>query len=252
MATFTAATKNPSAFPTRAPAQSRVGVFVAITCSDPNDSCDLYSDDCRTHAQLVSPSKDPIGYVGGLNIYAYVLLRPLHTLDPLGLIPPDHTDPRKDPHSRWPYVPGGPLGPKTPPQDPFRSLPGTLDAMCANCCDSQYCECAGDGNAMRKILDDVWRKHWGNGPLYPNKGAGDDSVGGYYCTEWANFFHDSLSFTSWDSTCFAFDRMQAFKTDGSGKMHAWVRITVGKGGPGCEINIDDGWGNGVMLIRVNR
>ena len=83
MATFTAATKNPSAFPTRAPAQSRVGVFVAITCSDPNDSCDLYSDDCRTHAQLVSPSRDPIGYIDGYNIYrAYYVPT---GLDPLGL-----------------------------------------------------------------------------------------------------------------------------------------------------------------------
>ena len=69
MVTFATATKNNPSFPTRAPAQRRVDHFVAITCSDPNDSCDLYSDDCRTHAQLVSPSRDPIGYHGMSSLY---------------------------------------------------------------------------------------------------------------------------------------------------------------------------------------
>ncbi len=70
MLTFAAATKTTSTFPTRAPAQRRVDNFVAITCSYPSDSCDLYSDDCRSHAQLVSPSRDPIRYVDGMSMYA--------------------------------------------------------------------------------------------------------------------------------------------------------------------------------------
>ena len=69
MVTFAAATKNSSSFPTRAPGQRRVDHFVAITCSVPSDSCDLYNDDCRTLAQLVSPSRDPIGLRGGFNTY---------------------------------------------------------------------------------------------------------------------------------------------------------------------------------------
>ena len=69
MVTFAAATKNSHSFPTRAPAQCRVSHFVAITCSDPDDSCDLYNSNCRSHAKLVSPSRDPIGYVDGALMY---------------------------------------------------------------------------------------------------------------------------------------------------------------------------------------
>ncbi len=68
MVTFAAATKNSPSFPTRAPAQCRVTHFVAITCSVPIDSCDLLNADCRTHAQLVSPSRDPIGFVDRVKV----------------------------------------------------------------------------------------------------------------------------------------------------------------------------------------
>ncbi|MDX1926578.1 MAG: hypothetical protein SFV81_08670 [Pirellulaceae bacterium] len=85
MVTFATATKTTSTIPTRAPAQHRVDHFVAITCPDPSDSCDLYSDDCRTHAQLVSPSRDPIGYFGGPNLQGYVTFNPLTKVDPKGL-----------------------------------------------------------------------------------------------------------------------------------------------------------------------
>ncbi len=83
MLTFAAATKTTSTFPTRAPAQRRVDNFVAITCSYPSDSCDLYSDDCRSHAQLVSPSRDPIGYEDWVNQYRFGC--PIDGLDPSGL-----------------------------------------------------------------------------------------------------------------------------------------------------------------------
>ncbi|MDX1926343.1 MAG: hypothetical protein SFV81_07495 [Pirellulaceae bacterium] len=86
MATFAAATKPTSTIPTCAPAQRRVDHFVAITCSDPNDSCDLYSDDCRSHAQLVSPSRDPIGFEAGSTcLYEYCHSNPVRSIDPSGL-----------------------------------------------------------------------------------------------------------------------------------------------------------------------
>ncbi len=84
MVTFAAATKNSPSFPTRAPAQCRVTHFVAITCSVPIDSCDLLNADCRTHAQLVSPSRDPIGYVGGFALCLYTGSNPLVRLDASG------------------------------------------------------------------------------------------------------------------------------------------------------------------------
>ena len=84
MVTFAAATRTTSTIPPRAPAQRRVDHFVAFTCSDPNDSFDLYSDDCRSHAQLVSPSRDPIGYHDGKNQYNYLETKILSWLDPSG------------------------------------------------------------------------------------------------------------------------------------------------------------------------
>ena len=85
--TFAAATKNSHSFPTRAPAQYRVSHFVAITCSDPDDSCDLHNDDCRSYAQLVSPSRDPIGFKGSeWGLYDYTSSRPLYRNDPSGRV----------------------------------------------------------------------------------------------------------------------------------------------------------------------
>ena len=83
MVTFAASTKATTTYPTRAPAQCRLSHFVAITCSDPNDSFDLYNDDCRTLAQLVSPSRDPIGYVDTSLLYQFLAGRAKFT-DPLG------------------------------------------------------------------------------------------------------------------------------------------------------------------------
>jgi hypothetical protein len=86
MVTFAAATKNTPSFPSRAPAQSRVDHFVAITCSDPNDSCDLYNTDCRSYAQLVSPSRDPVGFEGSKwGLYEAFLSAALLGKDPTGL-----------------------------------------------------------------------------------------------------------------------------------------------------------------------
>ena len=62
MVAFSVATQKPPSLPPRAPAQVRVGRFVAITCSVPNHSCDFYKADFPTHVQLVSSSRDPIGY----------------------------------------------------------------------------------------------------------------------------------------------------------------------------------------------
>ncbi len=120
MVTFAAATRTTSTIPPRTPAQRRVDHFVAITCSDPNDSCDSYNADCRSHAQLVSPSRDPIsaktwsgakfdeeyypidyevyckmksalptsyitGYVDCMNLFQYAMSKPQRFLDPSGL-----------------------------------------------------------------------------------------------------------------------------------------------------------------------
>ena len=89
MVTFATATKNSPSFPTRAPAQRRVCHSVANTCSVPNDSLDLFKAACRTQAQLVSPSRDPIGFAGSpWNAYRYVHCGPTNWEDPSGLLEP--------------------------------------------------------------------------------------------------------------------------------------------------------------------
>ena len=85
MVTFAAARKNIPSIPTRAPAQRRVRHSVANTCSVPSESRDLYNADCRTLAQLVSPSRDPIGFDDGNNLWRAYFAFQMDSTDPLGL-----------------------------------------------------------------------------------------------------------------------------------------------------------------------
>ncbi len=84
MVTFADATKSTCPIPTRAPARHRAGGFVAITCTVPHPARPLYESSNRTQAQLVSPSRDPIGYADGRNSYRHVSNSPLANRDPFG------------------------------------------------------------------------------------------------------------------------------------------------------------------------
>lgn len=85
MVAFNVATQKPPSLPSRASAQVRVGRFVVITCSVPNHSCDLYKADSRTGAQLVSSSRDPIGYEEGMHMQCAYFALKMDSTDPLGL-----------------------------------------------------------------------------------------------------------------------------------------------------------------------
>jgi|GEM_PF-5762726 len=204
---------------------------------------------------LESFTRDPIGFKGGDNFYSFVLGWAMSAVDPSGLdgypLGPwvgGQQYPYLLPGQRVPGHPHNPTGPvpSIPPvRNPFNSLFPLLSGMCNTCCsDSGACKCGGDANKITDALNDVWRENYGRGPTGPNQGPGDDTVGGFYCSQWSNLFHDALSAVQQGSSCFSFDRVRSDRTDGSGRMHAWVRISVGRGGPGCEVNADDGWGNG--------
>ena len=82
MVSFTTPAKLTPSTPPGAPAPSRVGHFVAISCSVSDDSRDLFNADSRTQAQLVSPSRDPIGYLGSPNLFEFNIY--LVSVDPQG------------------------------------------------------------------------------------------------------------------------------------------------------------------------
>jgi len=84
MVTFATPSKLAPSTPPRAPAPSRVGHFVAISCSVSDDSRDLFNADSRTQAQLVSPSRDPIGYEDAYSTYGFVGNNPTNWKDPSG------------------------------------------------------------------------------------------------------------------------------------------------------------------------
>ena len=170
------------------------------------------------------------------------------------------------PWSPYPY-PSSPLpipsvwAPTPPPRNPFDCLAAALYGLCSTCCSSQECECDGDSFAIANVLNNVWNTKYNQGPManpgwdvwwgqHINWWMGeddpyrDDSVGGYYCNDWAEMFEQSVSTLDLNSSCFKFERLEITNKANPKRIHQFVKITVGSGGNGCEFFVDDGWGNG--------
>jgi RHS repeat-associated protein len=199
-------------------------------------------------------TRDPIGFEGSqYDLYFFCAGMVLSSVDPSGL-DAGTALPWQFPLNPPPRVPGGPpLPPGAPPPkvsyqqglDGLDNIGPMLANMCSKCCNGRYCDCIGDAAKIRDALKDTWTKNYGYGPKGPNQGAGDDTVGGYFCDDWANMFQSALTKLMLNSGCMSFHRMAAFQPPiPGGPMHAWVRISIGNGGGGCEANADDGWGNG--------
>jgi RHS repeat-associated protein len=203
--------------------------------------------------------RDPIGYWGGpWCLYQYCDAMPHVSVDPSGL-DAGTALPWMFPRNPPPRVPGGPpLPPGAPPprvsyEDGIRGLDAIsrmLGQLCLSCCTDDDCGCVQDALQIKDALLHVWRSNYGYGPLGANQGGIDDSVGGHLCWEWTNMFYDAVSRLQRRSTCYTFHRMRMDRNEPySGypdfdPMHAFIRISVGDGGTGCELNVDDGWGTG--------
>ncbi len=209
-----------------------------------------------TTTPIESFTRDPIGFEGSeWNLYELFAGAPFSYVDPYGLQIGFYPKGRPT-GPGGPRIPGGPpLSPGAPPpkvsyQDGLNGLDAIgpmIAGMCDKCCNQKYCDCMGDAAKIRDALKDTWTQNYGYGPLGPNRGPGDDSVGGFLCWEWANMFSSALTRLMLNSGCMSFHRMATVRFPAivpRNPMHAWVRISIGNGGPGCEANADDGWGNG--------
>jgi RHS repeat-associated protein len=201
--------------------------------------------------------RDPIRFEGSLwNLHEFCDSTALNDMDPNG------TDTIvRPPRKRRPRIPGGPPLPPgyPPPKVSYQQGLAGLDAigpmiasMCSECCNESYCDCMGDAAKIRDALVSTWKSNYGYGPRGPNTGPGDDTVGGYFCWEWANMFYNAVTSLSLKSGCMSFHRMMVAKPplpNGIIPIHAWLRISIGNGGTDCEANADDGWGNGSSSNR---
>jgi hypothetical protein len=243
MVTFATATKTTSTIPPRAPAQRRLDHFVAITCSDPNDSCDLYNNDCRTLAQLVSPSRDPIGYFAGTGLQPYVGNSPLVYLDPRGLC-----DIEVYPSGTF-YVDPSSYDPEsTRPTADWQLriwLKARLSAVCSSCnycnpnapkdCDEAKCrtDAANIANAVGNTLQNNWNpnplthSYYGyNNTFWYTWGwpfASNERHNGYFCSRWAQALLGAVRSVS--SSCFSSRMEYGGDTLVTGRIHLWVAIT---------------------------
>jgi RHS repeat-associated protein len=218
--------------------------------------------------------RDPIGYEGSpWNLQEFCHGWALKSVDPSGLDGPPlgpwiggQQYPYLFPGQSLPGHPHNPVGPPGPPRNPFNGLGSRLAEMCSSCCSGNSCVCASDGFDIERSLNDVWNSNYGNGPnsvssmswsiyfgycINQALGEPDDTVGGYYCYDWASLFNTGMVGLN-GSGCFQ-TRVREIthntETDPNGNplIHQYVEITMGNGGPGCTLNIDDGWGNGSFI-----
>ena len=210
-------------------------------------------------------TRDPIGFKGGaFNISEYCHGSSFNFMDPSGQqIRPNPSVPWAPyPYPTSPLPPTPPSAP-LPPRNPFNGLGMQLAAMCSTCCRQESCECASDSFDVEQALNNAWNINYGNGPHSVSNmspvvyfgycinqlcGERDDTIGGYYCYDWSSMLNSSLPGSN-RSSCFSSSRKEVThntETDANGNplIHAYVEITIGNGGPGCTLNVDDGWGNG--------
>ena len=68
------------------------------------------------------------------------------------------------------------------------------------CCTPE--ECKKDAKAIIDALVGAWNRNYGNGPHSDARGS--DTVGGYFCWDWANIFNDAIQ--KLDPNCVSYEQ----------------------------------------------
>ena len=164
-------------------------------------------------------SRDPLGYVDGMSLYAGYFAQ-LFAVDPSGL--------------------------KANKQAGAKAIKNSLAQLieeCKCCVDkSKVDQCKKEAKSIVDALAKMWTKHWGKGPGN-DKAKKSDTVGGYFCWDWANAFQDaaeSVNFTIWKNS---FQKFKKKTVKGKTSVHYAVLITIANPkGKDCDgFSYDDGF-----------
>jgi len=170
-------------------------------------------------------NSDPYGEAGGLNLMDFVADDPINVIDYLGL------KLTKDGGAQ--EILGG-----------LANLQAACDKGCGffHCCTKKHCK--EEAAQLVQLLADAWTRNYGNGP-YNDNAPGSDTVGGYFCWDWAGIFNNAVASTKFK--CFSFTiGMAAAPTVGDGTpVHYYLQIYACKRKKdGFTVSFDDGFYDG--------
>jgi RHS repeat-associated protein len=191
-------------------------------------------------------SRDPIGYLDGMSLYAGRFAT--RGLDPFGLqTNPSENSPNDSTTSDGiydaKYIAGiGGIG----------NLAAILGARCASCADKSSCtktDCQNDASRIADAMLSAWKANYGMGPFSGPKHP--QACGNWYCYNWSELFKDAFDRVGSDCFSASIETSQR-PPDPLGKdktrfIHVYLVITVGddddeKGK--CSVTVDDGFADG--------
>ncbi len=129
------------------------------------------------------PSRDPVAERGGLNLLAFAGNELVNMVDNLRL------KLSKD-------------GGAKAINDELSSLQAACDKRRGffHCCSKKHCN--QEAAQLVQLLADAWKRNYGSGP-HDDNAPGSDTVGGYFCWDWATIFQNAASSTKFK--CFSFE-----------------------------------------------
>ncbi len=139
--------------------------------------------------------------------------------------------------------------------DPDNAVLSQLEKECQCCVDSQnVSECRKEAKMVVEAMAKSWEKNWGKGPGDDSQ-VGSDTVGGYFCWDWANGFAnaaESVKSTIWGN---AFERYVSTPPPQGVPVHYAVRIAIrnpkprGTGTTCDGFVYDDGFMDGRRMVH---
>jgi RHS repeat-associated protein len=161
----------------------------------------------------------------GPNLYWYTQDNPVNLVDPMGL------------------------------EASAAALAGAAAAMQAKCtscvCPANMDACNKEAAAISAALVTWWNASFGKGGWYQafqRHLITSQTVGGYFCYDWADTFSKAID--SVPRTIWSYNLREWTCSGSSAPVHYGVRLYITNpksGATGCEINVDDSFGNGNMV-----
>ncbi|MEI6916162.1 MAG: RHS repeat-associated core domain-containing protein, partial [Armatimonadota bacterium] len=178
-------------------------------------------------------SRDPIGELGGLNLYSFVYNDPVNYFDAFGLKKLS----------------------KEEGAEALKQGLSMLETGCDNGCAKTKCgagapasctpaECKLKAKGIIDALVGAQQQNYGNGP-HDDSAEGSDTVGGYFCWDWARFFENALSSQKPKCATYKQGMAAAPSTPTGTPVHFYLIVQAcGEESAGSRVNFDDGFFDG--------